>query len=86
MRLAEFLDVGTGGLEDAQPEQTEHGHKHESLPLGDYLEADNRASNWRWLSPNVGDSAGTRVGGEDNKVRAQSVDLPTEVISHRVHA
>ena len=27
--LAEILDLGTGGFEDPQPQQSEHGHKSE---------------------------------------------------------
>ena len=32
--LTEFLDVGTGGLEDPQPEQSEHGDQCEVVVIG----------------------------------------------------
>jgi hypothetical protein len=57
--LAEVGDVGAGGLEDAQTEQAEHRHQAKSLMFDDSRAAASVASNWRWVSPSVGDSAGT---------------------------
>jgi hypothetical protein len=32
--LAEVLDIGTGGFEDPQPQQSEHGHNSEIAVVG----------------------------------------------------
>lgn len=57
--LAQVVDVASGGLEDPQPEETEHGDQRETFGLGESLAAVRSASNCRWVRPSVGDSAGT---------------------------
>jgi hypothetical protein len=57
--LAEFPDVVAGGLEDAEPQQSEHGDEREVAEVRRVFGCGEQRSNWRWVSPSVGDSAGT---------------------------
>jgi hypothetical protein len=57
--FAEVGDVAAGGFEDPQSEQAEYGDQGEVDGLCAWRAVVSRASNWRWVNPRVGDSAGT---------------------------
>jgi hypothetical protein len=57
--FAKPADVRTGGLEDPQAEQPEHGDQGEVVPVSGLAAAVSNASNCRCVNPRLGDSAGT---------------------------
>jgi hypothetical protein len=57
--LAEVLDVAAGGFEDPEPSRPSMVTGAKSQRFVDCLAVVSRASNWRWVNPSVGHSAGT---------------------------
>jgi hypothetical protein len=58
--LAEIDDVEAGCFEDPQAEQPEQAHSAKSYRFGEVRAAVSSAPSWRWVSPSVGDSGGTK--------------------------
>jgi hypothetical protein len=57
--LAEVGDVGAGGFEDPQAEQSEHGHQGEVMPAGGLAGGAEQGPELQAVNPRVGDSSGT---------------------------
>ncbi len=53
--FAEICDVRSGGLEDPQAQQAEHGHQREVARVRRFPGGVSSAPNCRWVNPSVGD-------------------------------